>query len=1290
MKRITFILIALFTASIGSAQMADVTIGCDPLTVNFTSPTLDDYYWEFGDGNFSEVKDPEHIYPDPGIYTAELFEGVGGPKIGEVEITVLTPPEVQISASEQLGCSPFQVQFMNESIIDPNAQVTGFFWSFGDGGSSDQENPIHTYTEEGTYSVALKIISSLENCEVTQEFQDFITVSGNVQAGFSIDNTVICDAPATFNITNNTVDMSGYTYSWDFGNEQTSEEYNPPPANYDMDGTYTITLVIDNGEGCVVTLSRNVRVGRPKIDLTVPDTVCIGVPTNFATSTLASSYLWGFGPNAFPETYTSRDTLVSFDESGPQIVTFSAIASSQCSADTFFTVYVQDPSAAFTIDPTILCTDPAIYTFTHPESGFSRYDWYIEELDSFFTGGPEYTFTYDEPTRDSFYISRLDTFTVFLRIQTAAGCFAIDSTEFYHRAPRAHFVPDVSRGCAPLTINFDEMSVSTEDIISWDWAFGDGTTASTMTADDMTHTYDDPGEYYVKLIIENEAGCRDTSEGVWIYVGEPIDSDFTIDKTEICLRDSVRFEALNLDPRIDAWHFDTDDGRISDCYTDPGASHTFVHAPGTYPVSLTIEYNGCFNEIANGDVITVNGSKSLIKYMTNCVDPYTVMFQDSSLNATTSIWYMNGDIINMDTISGDVFNYTFDSTGNYEVVLITDDDTECPPDTSSINVYIRDIVASFELPEKVCAFAPIELDASASVDVDNTCSKGYEWFGIANRPRQIDYPVVEAVYQPGPITVRLVVEDLNGCKDTITKESEAFEIQANFEPSRDKMCFPSTISFTDLSVGDTTITNWDWSFGSMDQNPVDFEFLSNTSGGEDLVVQLKITDALGCIDSTFIEIPIYEVTSNLSANPGTIVCLGSEIDFFATDFTEEGSFLNYNWDLGVYGSSMDQNPTVTVTQAGIVPISLTVEEDDTGCQNTYDLVIQGIIPPEADFTINAPPDLCPDEIVLFTNNSVVDGPVSYLWDFGNETVSFDENPGAFFNVGTFDITLTVNSIYGCSDMHTDQITLVGPEGSFTTDKDEFCLGDSVTFTLIETNNVESFEWSFGDGNSVSNVSPITHPYVFLPDTLQGMLDVTVVLTATNGCEVAVTQAVSISDLRANFEIQIDTSDVCNKEIQLINLSEGPIEDYSWNFGDGNTSDEISPTHIYIDSGEYVIQLVVKSSAEICESTYSDTHIHTVLDTVTIPTVFSPNNDDRNDFFDIIVEEEQRECIEVVRSKIFNRWGNLIYDNDLPPEGWDGRYENGDIAPAEIYTYILEVVYSTGETAFFKGMFTLIR
>jgi len=130
---------------------------------------------------------------------------------------------------------------------------------------------------------------------------------------------------------------------------------------------------------------------------------------------------------------------------------------------------------------------------------------------------------------------------------------------------------------------------------------------------------------------------------------------------------------------------------------------------------------------------------------------------------------MNGDTINMDTIPTDVFNYTFDSTGNYTVTLITTDDTSCPVDTATVDLQIRDLQADFELPERLCEGQRYTLDASNSIDVDTTCSKGFTWYNIASRPRTISTTTAFAAWNRGEIEVSMVAEDVNGCTDTLVK-----------------------------------------------------------------------------------------------------------------------------------------------------------------------------------------------------------------------------------------------------------------------------------------------------------------------------------------------------------------------------------------------------------------------------------------------------------------------------------------------------------------------------------------
>ncbi len=987
MKKITLLLFSLFIVSGLHSQTANIYSGCPPLDVDFISPVLDNYYWIFGDGDVSVLANPGHTFSSSGTYLVELYNGQNGPKIGDTTIVVHQPTEFIISANEQTGCVPLQVQFTDESIVSPGLNVTGYFWDFGDGGNSTVQNPTHVYASEGEFTVTLTINSDEEACTTNMSFANFILTDGSISASFGIDKTVECSIPATFTLTNNTMHEDGFTYAWGFGNSETSTDQNPGSITYNSSGTYTIILEVDSGDGCTVNLSRTVIVGEPKIELNVADTFCIGINKTISNTSDGSLFLWNFGDGAIPGTSTDRNPIIRYTTPGAKIVTYSTLFSSDCKSDTFFIIFVEDPSAAFIIDPLTQCSDPAEYNFIHPTPNFAEYRYWIRQLDEEILGTANTIYSYAEPTRDSFYISRADTFTVYLDILTTAGCRAVDSTIFIHRAPQAHFVPSTSRGCAPLTVIFEESSLSTEDITNWEWIFGDGTTSSTTNPDDMTHIYSAPGEYYVKLTIENEAGCRDTSAGIFIYVGEPLNSDISIDRSEICLHESINLTVDNIDPRVDAYHFETDEDRISDCYTDGIAEHTFIHSPGTYPVSLTIEYNGCYNTMTTGENITVNGSKSRIKFMTNCYDPLTVMLQDSSVNATTSIWQLNGDTINMDTIFGSFFNYTFDTTGNYTVTLITDDGTACPADTSIVELSIRKVKAEFELSEYVCADSEITLSAELSTDVDRSCSQGYTWIGVDPRPRTLDIPEVTTGWLPGPFSVSLIVEDVNGCMDTLIKESTALDILADFEIDKDIFCYPNELSFTDLSISDTTIVSWEWSFNETAQNPTNILFADGPNSS--LPIKLVITDDIGCMDSITLSVEIYEPTTLLDFDPGSIVCIGETVTINASDYIAQGSFLTYDWkNSSAQTLSTESDLTILVTDPITSNYTLFITEDATGCNSGIDFSLSGIAHPIADIGLNSTEFCASDASILFRNESTIfgtnsspNGPGTYLWEW---------------------------------------------------------------------------------------------------------------------------------------------------------------------------------------------------------------------------------------------------------------------------------------------------------------------
>ncbi len=138
---------------------ANVTKGGMPLTVQFTNQTFGDYtssLWSFGDGQSSTATAPTHTYTQLGDYTVTLtVNGAGGSHTKSqkdyIQVNVPQPPIADFAVARQSGLAPLTVQFANTTTGD----YTSSHWDFGDGQSSTESSPIHTYAITGTYTVKL-------------------------------------------------------------------------------------------------------------------------------------------------------------------------------------------------------------------------------------------------------------------------------------------------------------------------------------------------------------------------------------------------------------------------------------------------------------------------------------------------------------------------------------------------------------------------------------------------------------------------------------------------------------------------------------------------------------------------------------------------------------------------------------------------------------------------------------------------------------------------------------------------------------------------------------------------------------------------------------------------------------------------------------------------------------------------------------------------------------------------------------------------------------------------------
>ncbi len=246
------------------APAADFTAspvsGAAPLTVAFTDTSTNNptsWSWDFGDGSASTEQNPSHTYENSGgttrTFTVSLTATNDGGSDTETKadyISVVPPaPSADFSASPTNGTTPLTVQFTDTSTNNP----TSWSWDFGDGATSAEQNPSHTYENAGgtTRTFTVSLTATNDGGSDTETKADYISVVPPApSADFSASPTS-GTTPLTVAFTDASTN-NPTSWSWDFGDGATSAEQNPTHT-YDSPGIYDVTLTATGPGGSDTT-----------------------------------------------------------------------------------------------------------------------------------------------------------------------------------------------------------------------------------------------------------------------------------------------------------------------------------------------------------------------------------------------------------------------------------------------------------------------------------------------------------------------------------------------------------------------------------------------------------------------------------------------------------------------------------------------------------------------------------------------------------------------------------------------------------------------------------------------------------------------------------------------------------------------------------------------------------------------------------------------------------------------------------------------------------------------------
>ena len=568
---------------------ADTRNSCANSPISFTnlsSGTVSTWLWNFGDYGVSTNKDPSHLYTDTEWMNVQLIAMNGGcADTAFLSSYIYIKPAVAKFNIIMNCATPLVRTFKNLS-----KGSNRWLWDFGDGSSSTDFEPVHTFPGQGTFSVTLNAYNDSTGCRYSKIKPVRIL---DITTTFFAADTLVCKKTDVNFISG--VSNYGITrYFWTFGDNSTfNSSYNNTLHAYQNTGTYSVKLVTKDSLNCMDTVIKSmyIKVAGPKarFGVSVP-VACANTAVDFLDSSAAgisgpiSRWIWNYADGGI-DTLSAPPFQHLFFTQGNYLVTLKIIDSSGCS-DQFrlpAPLPITKVNARFTILDTVACPNlPVRFSCPYATPAIS-YNWDFGDGAVSALQSPAHAYANE------------GIYTVKLFLRDRNGCtdtYTILNAVRIAQTIASFTISDSFKSCPPLIIQFTNHSTNA---VGEYWDFGD---SSFTDAHNPSHFYTYPGVYTATLYAKGPGGCVKTMQRPIVVHGPK--GILSYNPLKLCKPYNVTFHISSADAVSYIWDFN-DGATLAN--TDSIITHPYQDSGKFVPKIILVDNAGCRVPVSGRDTI---------------------------------------------------------------------------------------------------------------------------------------------------------------------------------------------------------------------------------------------------------------------------------------------------------------------------------------------------------------------------------------------------------------------------------------------------------------------------------------------------------------------------------------------------------------------------------------------------------------------------------------------------------------------------------------------------------------